>query len=53
METQNTAFLEHEPAAPISSECAYEDAWYRVLKRLSEEGAPDDGDVGGEDAKGR
>lgn len=54
METKNTAPLERgRPVAAISSESAYEDSWYRVLKRLSEEGGSDDAYVGGDDGRSR
>jgi hypothetical protein len=48
METQSTASRRWATEdASMPSEPAYEDSWYRVLKRLSEEGAPDDADTGG------
>jgi len=54
MEIQNTMPRERVgQAESTSSESAYEDSWYRVLKRLADEGDSDDADAGGDDAGGR
>jgi hypothetical protein len=50
METQSTAWRQRAwNDTSASGESAYEESWYQVLKRLSEEGASDDADAGGDD----
>jgi hypothetical protein len=52
METQSAAsrrWVTEDPSMP--SEPAYEDSWYRVLKRLSDEGVPDGPDSGGDEGE--
>jgi hypothetical protein len=49
MKTPTTSRELGREDATTSSEPAYEDSWYRVLKRLSEERASDD--AAGDDAE--
>jgi hypothetical protein len=52
METQSTAWRERAwDDTSVSGESAYEENWYQVLKRLSEQDAPDD--AGDDDAGSR
>ena len=50
MDTQSTAWRQRAwNDTPASGESAYEESWYQVLKRLSEEVASEDPDGGGDD----
>lgn len=49
MEPQNAARGWANDDPTMSNDPAYEDSWYRVLKRLSEEGASDAPDRGSDD----
>jgi hypothetical protein len=53
MDTQNTTSRERGPVAPMPIDSAYEDSWYRVLKRIADESASDGADAGVDDAGSR